>query len=154
MTSGRMRIGAVAGQAGVNIQTLRYYERRGLLETPERTPSGYREYPSGTVRLVRFIKRAQGLGFTLDEVAELLLLRERRAGERSRVLAVARVKLDDIDQKIRRLQSMKRALGSLVQSCACKGSSLHCPILEALDDDGSSDGLMKPGTRGGSDATR
>jgi MerR family mercuric resistance operon transcriptional regulator len=73
-----LRIGQVATLAGVNIQTLRYYERRGLVREPERRHSGYREYPPDTVALIRFIKRAQDLGFSLREVADLLHLREDR----------------------------------------------------------------------------
>jgi len=81
--SGAIRIGEVAARAGVNVQTLRYYERRGLLKPPARRPSGYREYSPDAVRVVRFIKRAQQLGFTLDETGELLRLRTLRAMRRA-----------------------------------------------------------------------
>src|SRR5207244_6106668 len=84
-----MRIGAAAELAGVNVQTLRYYERRGLLPRPPRRDSGYREFPDEAVRLVRFIKRAQDLGFSLDEVEELIRLRSGIPRERARVRAVA-----------------------------------------------------------------
>ena len=79
-----MRIGTAAAQAGVNIQTLRYYERRGLLPRPPRRTSGYREFPDDAVRIVRFIKRAQDLGFTLDEIEELLRLRNDKRRDRAR----------------------------------------------------------------------
>jgi Hg(II)-responsive transcriptional regulator len=141
----RLRIGAVASQARVNVQTLRYYERRGLLKEPERTASGYREYPSETVKLIRFIKRAQELGFTLTEIEELLLLRAQRGRDRKDVRVVAEAKLADIDEKIRRLQSLRRALGVLVESCACSKGSPACPILEALDDDGMPPDLVPLG---------
>ena len=72
----RLRIGDVASKAGVNIETLRYYERRGILRSPKRSSAGYREYPTDTVRLIRFIKRAQELGFTLDEIEDLVALRQ------------------------------------------------------------------------------
>ena len=84
-----MRIGEVAQRAGVNVQTLRYYERRGLLPTPMRRPSGYREYLLETVVLVRFIKRAQHLGFSLQDVEELIGLRENPSRNRAAVRAVA-----------------------------------------------------------------
>ncbi len=95
----RLRIGAVANQAGVNIQTLRYYERRGLLDEQERTTSGFREYPPDTVRLIRFIKRAQDLGFTLGEIEELLPLRERRPADRVNIRSVAQAKVAAIDPR-------------------------------------------------------
>lgn len=135
---GRMRIGAVAAAAGVNVQTLRYYERRGLLERPPRSRSGYREYGPEAVQLVRFIKRAQGLGFTLREIEGLLRLRHAGGRDRRRVLEVAVAKLADVDERIRRLQSVRGALATLVESCACGGSEPVCPILEALTDEGRS----------------
>lgn len=134
MQGQRLRIGEVAGRAGVNIQTLRYYERRGLLEAPERTASGYREYPSETVRLIRFIKRAQDLGFTLKEVEELVALRDAKGRKRSEVRSLAEAKMRDIDKKLAQLQAMRSALYTLVESCACRDGRPSCPILEALDD--------------------
>src|SRR5688572_606082 len=98
-----MRIGEVAQHAGVNVQTLRYYERRGLLPSPTRRPSGYREYAPETVALVRFIKRAQHLGFTLQDVGELLELRENPSRNRVAVRAVAIRQAADIAARIRRL---------------------------------------------------
>lgn len=133
MQGQRLRIGEVAGKAGVNIQTLRYYERRGLIEAPERTASGYREYPSETVRLIRFIKRAQDLGFTLKEIAELSSLRDGGGKRRNEVRALAEAKMRDIDQKLARLQAMRSALYGLLEACAC-GRRPSCPILEALND--------------------
>ena len=129
-----MRIGEVAATAGCNIQTLRYYERRGLLRAPERTPSGYREYPPDTVRLIRFIKRAQDLGFTLEEVEELLKLRNAQGKRRREVRPIAEAKMRDIESKVTRLQAMHRALGGLVEACASHRASLSCPILDALND--------------------
>ncbi len=128
-----MRIGEAAAQAGVNIQTLRYYERRGLLPEPERGSSGYRTYDPDTVRLVRFIKRAQELGFTLREIEDLIELRQspRRGAD---VRAVAAAKVEDIERRIRQLKAIRKALGGLVAACDCEGGSLTCPIIEALDD--------------------
>lgn len=128
-----LRSGELASQAGVNVQTLRYYERVGLLKEPERRPSGYREYPLDAVKLIRFIKRAQELGFTLKEIGDLLRLRSDAESACAEIRAAAQSKVDDIEQRIRHLRAMKRALGVLVASCATEGSVRHCPILEALD---------------------
>ena len=130
----RLRIGDVAARAGVNPQTLRYYERRGMLAEPKRSTSGYREYPSDTVRLIRFIKRAQELGFTLDEIEELIALRQTTPRRRAKVRELAAAKMRDIDEKLARLQAMRSALYTLVEDCACGAETLTCPILEALDD--------------------
>ena len=131
-----MRIGTAAEQAGVNIQTLRYYERRGLLPRPPRRTSGYREFPDDAVRIVRFIKRAQDLGFTLDEVEELIKLRSEKRLGRTRVRAVAEARLRQVDRKIAELQAIKQALSHLVHCCQ-DGSTLECPIIEALDGAGA-----------------
>lgn len=128
-----MRIGAVATLARVNIQTVRYYERRGLLPKPSRTDSNYRLYSEESVRRVRFIKRAQELGFTLEEIKELLSL---RAAPRTRCADVrtrATAKLQDIDDKVRTLRAMRKALTKLIGECSGQGPVTECPILEALD---------------------
>jgi Cu(I)-responsive transcriptional regulator len=127
-----MRIGAAAEQAGVNVQTLRYYERRGLLPKAPRRLSGYREFPEDAVRVVRFVKRAQDLGFTLDEVEALLRLRHDKRRDRVRVRAVAEQRVRQIDRKIEELQAMKQALSHLLHCCRA-GATLECPIIEALD---------------------
>lgn len=127
-----MWISEAAEQAGVNVQTLRYYERRGLLPKPPRRTSGYREFPDDAIRIVRFIKRAQELGFTLDEVRELLRLRRQSGRHRERIRTVAEQRIQQIDQKIGELERMKHALQTLVHSCH-KGATLDCPIIEALD---------------------
>jgi len=117
-----MRIGEVAARAAVNIQTLRYYERRGLLPEPQRGSSGYRAYGPDAVRLVRFIKRAQELGFTLREIEDLIELREspRRGAE---VHAVAAAKVEDIERRIQQLRAMRKALGGLVEACDCESGT-------------------------------
>ena len=128
-----MKIGAVATLACVNIQTVRYYERRGLLPKPTRTESNYRLYSQEGVRRVRFIKRAQELGFTLEEIKELLSL---RAAPRTRCADVrnrATAKLQDIDDKVRTLRAMRKALTKLINECSGQGPVTECPILEALD---------------------
>ena len=127
-----MRIGTAAKQSGVNVQTLRYYERRGLLPKAPRRRSGYREFPDDAVRVVRFVKRAQDLGFSLDEVEALLRLRGDKRRDRSRVRAVAEQRIAQIDRKLAELQAMKHALSRLVHCCR-DGAALECPIIEALD---------------------
>jgi Hg(II)-responsive transcriptional regulator len=127
-----MWISEAAEQAGVNVQTLRYYERRGLLPKPPRRGSGYREFPDDAVQVVRFIKRAQDLGFSLDEVEELLRLRRQSGRNRERIRAVAEQRIRQIDQKLDELDRMKGALEKLVHSCHA-GTTLECPIIEALD---------------------
>ena len=129
-----MWITETAREAGVNVQTLRYYERRGLLPQPVRRDSGYREYSRDAVRLVRFIKRAQDLGFSLDEIAELVKLRGVRRGERHRVRSIAERKITDIDQKIAQLQAIRAALAKLVDACH-DGGNADCQIIEALNGD-------------------
>jgi MerR family transcriptional regulator, mercuric resistance operon regulatory protein len=131
-----MRISDVARATAVNIQTLRYYERRGLLPDPSRRPSGYREYKPETVQRVRFIKRAQELGFTLVEIGELLVLREdagRRPDGRARAAATAVAKIEQIDDKLRQLTAMRAALAQLVTACECDRAAMECPIIEALE---------------------
>jgi MerR family copper efflux transcriptional regulator len=131
----RLMIGQVAAQAGVNIQTLRYYERQGILPKAKRSASGYREYSPETVKIVRFIKRAQELGFTLAEIQELLRLRQARTRPGGPVLALAEEKIRDIEEKIRNLTAIRSALTKLAASCRCAGGEIECPILEALTED-------------------
>ena len=134
-TDGRtLRIGEVAGRAGVNVQTLRYYERRGLLSEPQRTAAGYRLYPEDTVQVVRFIKRAQGLGFSLTEIERLLSLRDDRVSSCDEVQALAEAKIAKIDEKLRRLSALKGALQVLVRSCEEGAADRECPILEAVEE--------------------
>ena len=128
-----MRIGEVAAEAAVNIQTLRYYERVGLLPRPNRNPSGYREYGANAVRRVRFVKRAQELGFTLAEVGDLLTFREQSQTACQHVEARASTTLDRINEKIRDLECIRSALSEYVDSCR-KGPPVgECPLLQALD---------------------
>lgn len=128
-----LTIGQVAKKAWVNIETVRYYERQKLIPLPPRRESGYRQYPEDTVNRVLFIKRAQELGFSLKEVAELLSLRvgpETTCGE---IRKVAEGKIADIEGKIHALQRMKEALAKLAAGCSGRGPTSECPILEALE---------------------
>jgi Hg(II)-responsive transcriptional regulator len=127
-----MWMSEAAEQAGVNVQTIRYYERRGLLLPPRRETSGYRDLDSDTVRRVRFIKRAQDLGFSLDEIAELLELRSDTVRNRSRVRGVAERRLQQVERKIAELGAIRDVLRMLVHQCHVSRAP-ECPILEALE---------------------
>ena len=129
-----MKTGQVAAQSGVNIQTLRYYERRGLLEAPPRRPSGYREYASDAVRVIRFVKRAQDLGFSLDEVESLLELAAGGPQNCDKARALAAEKLAEIEGKISRLRVMQDSLTRLVETCERPRHQRDCPLLDALAD--------------------
>lgn len=127
-----MLIADAAGRAGVNPQTLRYYERRGLLRPSARRPSGYREYTREDVQVVRFVKRAQDLGFSLDDIQTLLALRRPQPGRRVAARRIAERHVVDLDQRIRDLQRMRQALEHLVARCHDTGIP-ECPILEAFE---------------------
>jgi MerR family mercuric resistance operon transcriptional regulator len=126
-------IGALAREAEVGIETIRYYQRRGLLGEPERAHGSYRRY--GTVELARLraIRRAQQLGFSLDEIDALLALNEDTDRERAREAAQA--KIDLIDSRIGQLSQMRDALAELVQCCRDTQAGTPCPILRALSHD-------------------
>lgn len=130
-----LSIGKLAEQAQVNVQTIRYYERRGLLRDPERTASNYRVYGGETLRRVRFIRRAQELGFTLSEIKELLELRASPRSCCADVRERSEAKMRDIDEKVRTLQAMRKALARLVRACSGRGPVTECPILESLEDE-------------------
>jgi MerR family mercuric resistance operon transcriptional regulator len=130
-----LKIGEVAERGGVNLQTIRYYEREKLLPEPPRLASGYRVYPDHTVKRVRFIKRAQEIGFTLAEIRELLAIRIDSDRDSSEVRAIAQAKISDIEGKIRTLHQMKQALERMTQRCSGCGPASECPILESIDSD-------------------
>lgn len=130
-----MRSGEVAERAGVNVQTLRYYERRGLVEAPPRSSSGYRTYPTETVGLVRFVKRAQGLGFTLDEAGELLELAGGGPTECDSARAVAAARMAELDRRITDLERMRDAVAELVATCDRPRPDRRCPLLRTLHTD-------------------
>ena len=131
-----LTIGQVATAANVNIQTIRYYERRGMFAAPRRTPSGYRQYGHDAVSRLRFIKHAQDLGFSLKEIQELLGLRVRHGAACDAVERKTRDKIELVQQRIRDLQRMKRTLDCLAAACAARRPTDECPILEALEDHG------------------
>lgn len=122
----------LAKQGGVNLQTIRYYERTGLLPKPPRSGSGYRQFSPDSVRRVRFIKRAQELGFSLKEIKELLALRIAPGSTRADVRKRAEAKIADIEGKVQHLRDMKKALVRLTDACCENGPASECPILESL----------------------
>ena len=128
-----LTIGQVAKQVGVGLETIRFYERKGLIDEPPRRASGYREYPPDAVARVKFIRRAKELGFSLKEIADLLTLRVDQDTTCAEVRERAEAKIADIQDKIRALQQMKRALTRLTVTCSGSGPSSECPILEALE---------------------
>lgn len=129
---GVMRTSELAGRAGVNSETLRYYERRGLLKEPPRTYGGYRDYPDAAVDLLRFIKRAQGLGFTLDEVEELLHLDGGGPESCDAARALAEARKADLEARIADLQRMRDSLVDLVATCDLPRPDRRCPLLAAI----------------------
>jgi len=131
-----LTIGALAKQSGVNLQTVRFYERRGLLPKPPRSKAGYRLYSTDARRRLRFIKRAQGLGFSLSEVQELLSLQVSRRTTCADIRKRAKAKVAEIAAKIRMLEAMLATLQKLTEACEAGGTPLsECPILEALEDE-------------------
>ena len=130
---GRLTVGRVARQAGVNLQTVLYYERRRLLSPAGRSASGYRLYAPETVSVIRFIKNAQVLGFTLDEVAKLLRLRVNHRSQCESVKRQAQARLGMVQEKITGLRAMERTLRRLLKTCAARGTTDSCPILESLE---------------------
>lgn len=131
-----MNIGQLALQAGVPVDTVRYYERQRLLPTARRSPGGYRIFDQDDVTRLQFIRRAKTLGFTLEEIADLLAISDQRAGDMAQVKAAASDKLRDIGQRIEELQRMQKALQQLVQACPGHGALDQCPIIGALTEGG------------------
>ena len=127
-----LTIGEVARQAGVGVETVRFYERQGLLAEPQRRASGYRQYDHEAVAVLRFIRRAKELGFTLKEIKALLALRLDGTATRAEVREQARAKVADIEARIADLGRMRDVLTKLIKKCHGNGSASGCPILETL----------------------
>jgi Hg(II)-responsive transcriptional regulator len=132
MQSG-LTIGALARAADVNVETVRYYQRRGILKQPKRL-RGWRHYGEDALRTLRFIRRAQELGFTLAEIEDLLSLRSSESQQVcARVRSRAEAKLADVDARIRDLTAIRETLARLARACPSAGHAGDCPILEAID---------------------
>lgn len=127
-----MRIGAVAKRTGIGIETIRFYERQGLLIEPERQSSGYRQFDEAAIARLNFIMRAKGLGFTLAEIKELLALWFDPVTTCCDVRRRAEQKISDIDERVRALQAMKRSLKKLIDQCQQRGKLEDCPLLYGL----------------------
>lgn len=128
-----LTIGKVARRSGTAIETIRFYEREGLIDKPARSSAGYRHYRADAVARLRFIRQAKELGFSLREVKELLSLRATPGKSCGDVKARARQNITDIERRIASLTRMKRALVKLAVACSGKGPLSACPILEALE---------------------
>ncbi|CAN5410077.1 Hg(II)-responsive transcriptional regulator [soil metagenome] len=128
-----LTIGTLAERGGVSVETIRYYQRRALLEEPVKPAGGFRHYPEESVKRIIFIKRAQAMGFTLEEIHDLLALDERKACLATREIAAHKVLL--IAQKIADLSKIKRSLARLVRSCDTSAADAPCPIIHLLTDD-------------------
>lgn len=130
MIQKNMTIGTVAEAAGVGIETIRYYQRRGLVTQPDKTRDAYRRYDNGHVERIRFIKRAQALGFSLDEVETLLALED--GADRKTIQSVASARLDEIQRRITDLRRIEQALSHLLNQCKTHSRALRCPIIAAI----------------------
>jgi Hg(II)-responsive transcriptional regulator len=129
-----MTIGTLAEKAGVNVPTVRYYERRGIIPEPPRTSSGYRQYEEGVVHRIRFIRRAQNLGFTLEEIEELLALRVEDPDACDAVERATRARLESVESKIAELERLQAVLTRLVRSCEERQTTEECPMLATLEE--------------------
>lgn len=130
-----LSIGQVARRVGVGVETVRFYERRGLLQEPQRRRSGYRQYGEDAVARLRFIRRAKELGFTLREIGELLSVGQDPSAPAADVKRRAEAKIADIEARVRSLQRMRRALMKLTAACDEHGTVGECPLLETLTED-------------------
>lgn len=130
-----LTIGAVAKRAGVAIDTIRYYEREGLLPEPLRRASGYRHYNESVISRLRFIRRAKDLGFTLEEIRDLLALSADRHRGVKAVKQRAQQRLASIDARIAELMRIRKGLEQLIEACPGHGDPEYCPILQALADE-------------------
>jgi MerR family transcriptional regulator, copper efflux regulator len=127
-----MKIGELAKRAGVNIQTVRYYERQHLLAVPERTAGGYRQYTADDLRRLHFIRRAKALGFTLSEIRDLLDLRVSAGATAGDVRRRAQEKIADVDRKLEDLVRIRQALGEFLGSCDAHGPPDECMLIRAV----------------------
>ncbi|NUP54661.1 MAG: heavy metal-responsive transcriptional regulator [Gemmatimonadaceae bacterium] len=144
-----MTIGELAAATGVPAATVRYYEQRGLLARAPRTRAGYRVYDADALRRLRFIRHAQALGFSLEDVQELLALRVTDPASCARVEITTREKLEHVRLRIRELQRMEHTLDALLRSCQRRQRTDECPVLATLSEDAGQDesaGSQRPRT--------
>ena len=127
-----MKIGELARRVGIPIDTVRYYERNGLLPPPARRASGYREYEEADIGRLRFVLRAKVLGFSLNEIRELLDLSDEHQGDIGNLKAAASAKLVEIEERMKQLARIRDALRAMVEACPGEGPVTQCPIRAAL----------------------
>jgi DNA-binding transcriptional MerR regulator len=132
-----MKIGQLAQRSGVGIDTVRYYEREGLLPKPQRLASGYRSYDLGDLRRLRFVRRGKALGFTLPEIRELLALSGHDGEDMAAMKAAAQHKLADVERRLDELSRVRDGLNALIEACPGHGALDRCPILAALAEEES-----------------
>lgn len=130
-----LRIGEVAKKSYVGVETVRFYEREGLITLPKRTVSGYRQYPESVIKQIQFIQHAKTLGFSLKEIGELIKLKNTRDARCTSIKETAKAKITNIQEKIDALERMKIALQPLIARCRASDPISDCPILNALDKD-------------------
>ena len=130
MTESTLTIGRLARAATVNVETVRYYQMRKLLPIPTRGQGAFRQYPVALVERIRFIRRAQELGFSLEEIRELLRLHD--GTDRVSIRNIVAIRLEQVESKLNDLSRMRAALSGLIDACQHAGSSDPCPIIQAL----------------------
>ena len=128
-------IGEVAKRTGLGVETVRFYEKAGLIPIPDRSASGYRRYPEATVKKLNFVQHAKTLGFSLKEIAELIALKNSENADCDEIKTRAYSKVTEIQSKIDALEKMKTALQPLIEQCETNKSNQECPILSALGDE-------------------
>lgn len=128
-----LNIGQVARRTGLTVETVRFYEKQRLIDEPDRSESGYRQYSAEAVKRLKFIQRAKEAGFTLREIADLLALRQEPGASCADVKLQATRKVEEVERRIRDLESIREALGRLILRCSGRGDLRECPILDALD---------------------
>ncbi|MEJ2452320.1 MAG: heavy metal-responsive transcriptional regulator [Gammaproteobacteria bacterium] len=130
-----LNIGQLARQTGVTVETVRFYEKQGLIAAPQRSAAGYRQYPRETIQRLRFIQNAKDVGFTLKDIGELLALREEPGTTCEDIQLRASDKLMEVEQKLRELTQIRNALARLVTKCKVQAVEGECPILAELDNE-------------------
>jgi len=130
-----LRIGEIAKLSGVCVETLRFYEREGLIPKPARSQSGYRQYSETAVKQIQFIQHAKALGFSLKDIGELITLKTKPGTTCKGIRTKAQAKIDEIQQKIDALEEMKTALSPLIDQCQSGNPINECPILNVMEED-------------------
>ena len=128
-----LNIGQVAKQTDVTVETIRFYEKQGLISTPQRSDSGYRQYTTDSVKRLRFIQHAKDVGFTLKDIGELLALRQEPGASCTEIKLCTLQKIEEVDQKIKDLNRIREALARMIMKCSGQGVLSECPILEELE---------------------